>query len=70
MHHVPLAVQCMYGWMDAVMEVKMGMGRRRVKFLEKGREWRLPGFLYANDSVLCGDSEEDLRAMVGRFVEV
>ena len=29
-------------YMDAVMEVKMGMGRRRVRLLE-GREWRLPG---------------------------
>ena len=41
----------------------MGMGRR-------GREWRLPGFSYADDLVLCGESEEDPRAMVGRFIEV
>ena len=26
--------------------------------------------LYADDFVLCGESEEDLRAMVGSFVEV
>ena len=26
--------------------------------------------LYADDLVLCGDSEEELRAMVGWFVEV
>ena len=26
--------------------------------------------MYADDLVLCGESEEDLRAMVGRFVEV
>ena len=38
------------------MEVKIGMGRRG--------EWRLPGLLYADDLVLCFDSEEDLRAMV------
>ena len=25
------------------------------------REWRLPGILYANNLVLCGESEEDLR---------
>ena len=50
--------------------VKMGMGRRGVRFQEKGREWRLPGLLYADDLVLCGKSEEDLRVMVGRFVEV
>ena len=30
--------------MDGVMkEVKMGMGRKEVRFLEEGREWRLPG---------------------------
>ena len=37
---------------------------------KEGREWRLPGLLYADDLVLCGELEEDLRAMVGRFVEV
>ena len=37
-------------YMDAVMkEVKMGMGRRGVRFQEEGREWRLPGLLYAED---------------------
>ena len=49
MYHVPLAVQCIY--MDGVMkEVKMGMGRRGVSFMEDGRveiAWplacRLPG---------------------------
>ena len=60
-------------YMDAVMtKVKMGveMGRRGVRFLEDGREWKLPGLSYADDLVLCGESEEDPRAMVGRFVEV
>ena len=33
-------------------------------------EWRLPGLLYANYLVLCGETEEDLRGMVGRFAEV
>ena len=52
---------CLFSvYMDAVMEVKMGMGG----------EWRLPGLLYADYLVLCGESEEDLRAMVGRFAEV
>ena len=41
-----------------------------MSFLEDGREWRLTGLLYADDLVLCGESEEDLRAMVGQFVEV
>ena len=42
---------CFNVYMDAVMKVKMGMGRRV--------EWRLPGLLYANDLVLCGESKED-----------
>ena len=41
-----------------------------MKFQEEGREWRLPGLLYADDLVLCGESEETLRAIVGRFIEV
>ena len=57
--------------MDGVKkEVKMGMGRRRVRFMEEGREWRLPGLLYADDWVLCGESEKDLWVMVGLFAEV
>ena len=49
-------------YMDAVMkEVKMRMG---VRFLEEGREWILPGLLYADDLVLCGELEEDLKVMV------
>ena len=43
----------------------MGTGRRGVSFLEAGREWKLPGLLYEDDLVLCGESEEDLRVMVG-----
>ena len=39
----------------------MGMGRRGVSFLEDWREWRLPSFFYADDLVLRGESEEDLR---------
>ena len=49
-------------YMDGVMkEVKMGMGRRGVRFMEDGREWRLPGLFYADNLILCGESEEDLR---------
>ena len=56
-------------YVDAMMkEVKMGMGRRGVRFQEVRREWRLPGLLYTDDLVLCGGLEEDLKAMVGRFV--
>ena len=58
-------------YMDGVMkEVKMGMGRRGVSFLENMKEWRLPSLLYADNLVLCSESEEDPRAMMGRFAEV
>ena len=30
----------------------------------------MPGLLYADDLVLCGELEEDLRTMVGCFVEL
>ena len=50
-------------------EIK-GVRKRGVLFLEGGREWILPGLLYENDLTLCGMSEKDLSAMVGRFVEV
>ena len=30
----------------------------------------MTGLLHADDLVLCGESEEDLKMMVGRFVEV
>ena len=60
MNHVPLALQCIYGCSD---EGENGDG-------EEGRQWRLPGLLYADDLILCGESEENLRAMVGWFVEM
>ena len=41
-----------------------------MRFQEEGREWRLTSLLYADDLILCGESEEDLRAMMGHFVEV
>ena len=37
---------------------------------KEGREWRLRGLLFADDLVLCGESGEGLRAMLGRFFEV
>ena len=36
-------------------------------FLEDWRDGRFPGLLYADDLVLCGESEEDLRAIVEQF---
>ena len=58
-------------YMEGVMkEVKMEMGMREVRFLEDCREWRLHGFLYVDDLILCAKSEEELRVMVGRFANV
>ena len=36
---------------------------------EEKRKWRLFGLLFADDLALCGESEEDLRAILGSFVE-
>ena len=48
-------------YMDTVVkEVRMGMGRRGVRFMEEDREWRLPGLLYTDNLVLCGELKEDL----------
>ena len=47
----------------------MGMGGRGVRFLEDGREWRLPGLLYTDDLVLCGESEEGLMVIMGCFAK-
>ena len=59
------------GYIDGVvMEVKMGMGGRGVSFMENGKEWQLHDLLYADDLVLCGESEEVLRVMVGWFAEM
>ena len=60
-YHDPLALQCIYGRIDEGGENGDG---------EVRRELILPGLLYSDDLVLCVESEEDLRAMVGCFVEV
>ena len=41
-----------------------------VKFLKEGKEWRLPGPLYADFLFLCSESKKGLKVMVERFVEV
>ena len=69
MYHISLALQCIYGLNNEGGE--NGDGKEKgVIFPEKGREWKLPGLLCANDFVLCGEWEEDLRAILGRFLEV
>ena len=50
--------------------VKVRMGMMVVRFIEEEREWRLPCILYADDFALCSESKEDLKVMVGRFVEM
>ena len=30
-------------------------------------DWILPSLLYVDNLIMCGESEEDLRAIVGRF---
>ena len=41
-------------YMNALIkEVKMGIGRMGVRFLEWGREWRLPGLFYGDVLILC-----------------
>ena len=42
------SVTCPFGF-------SMGMGWMGVRFLEEGREWRVPGLFYADDLVLCGE---------------
>ena len=59
-YHVPLALQYIYGCNE---EGKNGDWKEE-------REWRLPGLLYAEDLVRCGESEKDRRMMVGHFFEV
>ena len=61
MYHVPLAVKCIYGCSNEGGKNEDG---------KEGRELGLPVLLYADDLVLCGELEEDLRAMVGSFVGV
>ena len=56
-------------YMDSVMEVNMLMGKRGVRFLEEGLEWRLLRLLYVDDLVLCSESEEDLRTVLLKCVE-
>ena len=38
--------------------------------VSEGGEYRLPGLLHADDLVLCGESEEDLRVMMEWFAEL
>ena len=57
----PLAVKCIYGCSNEGVKNEDG---------KEGIELGLPGLLYAENLVLCGEPEEDLRAIVGSFVGV
>ena len=46
----------------------MWMGRTGVRFMEEGRKWRLHVVLYVDGLVLFGQSEEDLKVIVGRLL--
>ena len=60
-YNVLLTFQCIYRCSDERSENGDGEGESM---------WRLPGLLYADDLVLCGELEKNLRVMVGRFAEV
>ena len=67
LYHVPLAFQSVYGCCNERCEnfdVKDGIEISRGE-----RLWRFPSLLYADDLVLCSESE-DLKMMVGRFIGV
>ena len=58
-------------YMDGVMKVLMaGATGEGVRMVENGREWRLPCLLYADDLVLCVESEESLKKLIEGFRRV
>ena len=60
LYHVPSAFQCVYGCSNERSEGRIGM-----RFPEEGSVWRLLGLMYADDLLLCGEMEEELKVMVG-----
>src|SRR5678815_4169579 len=58
-------------YMDGVMkELEVGVAADGVRTMENGRERRMPYLLYADDLVLCGESEESLKGLMERFDRV
>ena len=68
MYHVSLAVQCIYGWSDEGGEDGDRNERSEIHGGEEKLDITCP--LVCRYLVLCDESEEDLRVMVGRFSEV
>ena len=62
MYHIPLAFQYVNGCSNE-------RGENGDEILREGKRIEIPGLLYADDLTSCGESE-DLKGMVGRFVEV
>ena len=61
---------CLFGSSMCVMKgVKVGMRRMGVRVLEEEREGRLLDLSYADELDLWGESEENLRVRMGRFVD-
>src|SRR5678816_4589043 len=56
--------------MGVMKELEVGVAGNRVRMTENGDKWRVPYLLYADDLVLCGESEESLSGMVERFGRV
>ena len=56
-----MAVKCIYRCNNEGGKNKDG---------KEGRELGEPGLLYANNLVVCGESEKEMREMVGSFVGV
>ena len=67
MYHVSMDFN-VNGWFNERSE--NDIGRMEMRFRKEKRIWKLPGPMYANDLVLCNESEEDLRAVICCFIEI
>ena len=67
MYHVSLGVQCI--WMECEGDEDED-GNEGSELPGGWKRVEIAGLLYADDLVLCGESDEDLRVMVGWFADV
>ena len=65
MYHISLAVHCIYGWSDEGGED--GDGKKGCELPGGLERMEIAWPLYADDMVLCGKLEKDLKMMVGWF---
>src|SRR5678816_2479870 len=68
MCYVSFVIQFAYGW--GYERIRGGVAEEGVRLMKNRREWKVPCLLYADDLVLCGESEESLRGLVERFGRV